>query len=196
MRELFRNKADGVKDEIHRGYPYLTIIARAVDALRAEDLFATDLVIDATGTSAVSSALNRLHLERLTRGVIRPAVLYVWVEGAGEAARSLLVDSLDFMCFECQYLRPPGQALQDRFVVSTRELTAEREYPGGCASYMPFAVSAATSAAGLALDVARDWNRDIAHPRLRTRRLNCAATRAREDSSPAPLKSCPACQRS
>lgn len=194
MHHLFRNKADGVVDMLTKEFPYIKARARKVDATEATDLFEANLIIDATGSSAVSSAVNREHVSRLKKGDSCPAVLYSWVEGPGDAARCLLVDSLKFMCHECLFTRQGGQPPRERMPVSTRDVASGREYPGGCGSYMPFAVSAAATAASLALDVARDWARGNPHPRLRSRRLDLKNTESRDDTSPKPLDTCPACR--
>jgi hypothetical protein len=164
------------------------------DALADQALFDNDLIIDATGSSAVSSVLNAQHVSHLKSRKDTASVLYAWVEGPGDVARSLLVDSLKYMCFECLYRRQTGKAPADRFPVSIRSEAIGREYPGGCGSYMPFAVSASVTAAAVALDAARDWATGQPHPRLRSRRLDLKNTQAREDSSPVPLDSCPACR--
>jgi hypothetical protein len=194
MHDLFRNKADGVVDMLAREFPYIKARARKVDATEATDLFDGGLIIDATGLSAVSIAINRELISRLKKGEFSSAVLYSWVEGPGDAVRCLLVDSLKFMCHECLFNRQEGQPPRDRMPVSTREEAAGREYPGGCGSYMPFAVSAAATAAALTLDLARDWARGNPHPRLRSRRLDLKNTQGREDTSPKPLDACPACR--
>jgi hypothetical protein len=195
VADLFRNKAEGVADLVRREFPYLDVRARPVDATEALDLFDAKLVIDASGSSAISSALNARNVELLKRGDASPAVLHVWVEGQGEAARGLLVDSLKHMCFECQFLRQPGQPLIDRFPLVKEDRHSGRIYPGDCSSYMPFAVSAATSAAGLGLDMARDWATGNPRWRFRSRRLDLEATENRHDSSPQPLAGCPACRK-
>jgi hypothetical protein len=194
MRDLFRNKAIAVRDLILSEFPYLNVIASKSDATEAGDLFDADLVIDASGSSAIASILNAENVRRL-KAKQRSAVLHVWVEGRGDAARSLLVDSLGHMCFECQYLRPTDQPIRDRFPLVEDDRHTGRTYPGDCSSYMPFAVSAATAAAGLALDAARDWASSAPGARFRSHRLNKVSTQSRKDSSPEPLPSCPACRR-
>jgi len=194
MRDLYRNKADGIAELLRQEFPWLTVVPRKVDAIEATDLFEAELVVDATGSSAVSAALNARHIERLRADEESAAMLYTWVEGRGDAARTLLVDSLKYMCYECQFLRQPDRQMRDRFPVTTRADEEGREFPGDCSSYMPFAVSAATTAAALALDAARDWARGDPHPRLRSRRLDRKNTQARGDASPKPLDGCPACR--
>ncbi len=192
--DLYRNKAEGVVDFIKREFPYIKATARKCDATQAAELFDTDLLIDASGSSPISSVVNREHVSRLRAGVLAPAVLHVWVEGPGDAARVLIVDSPKFMCHDCLLRREPGQTPKDRFPVSTRESAFAREHPGGCGSYMPFPVSASVTAAALALDAVRDWAQGDPHPRLRSKSLDLAHTQAREDSSPKPLDTCPACR--
>lgn len=194
VRDLLRNKAKGVADQILSEFPYADIRAREIDATRAKDLFDAELIIDATGSHAISSHLNREHLRLLKTSQTPPALIYTWVEGPGDAARCLLVDSRDYMCFDCMTLRRPNQAPRPRFPVSTREVSDGREFPGGCGSYMPFAVSAPSSAASLTLDLVSDWVRGKPGPRLRSRSLDANNTQSRKDNSPKPLSSCPACQ--
>jgi len=194
MRSLFRNKAIALRDHILSEFPHLNVVAFSKDATLARDLFDADLVIDATGSSAISSVLNAENVARLKVGK-HSAVLHVWVEGRGDAARTLLVDSSNHLCFECQYLRPVGQPVIDRFPLARNDRHSGRTYSDGCGSYMSFAVSAATTAAGLALDVTRDWVGNSPGARLRSQRLNKAETQSRKDSSPEPLESCPACRR-
>lgn len=193
MRDLYRNKAEGVVEMLGREFPWIKAKARKVDATQSADLFDADLIIDASGSSAVSSALNRQHIAKMRDGN-SPAMVYVWVEGPGDASRCLLVDSLNHMCHECLYTREVGQALKDRFKVSTRDAATGREYPGGCGSYMPFAVSASVATAAMCLDMARDWARGNPHPRLRSRRHDLKNTQEQKDQSPPPLESCPACR--
>lgn len=194
MRDLFRNKAEGVADLLRQELPWLKVLVRKVNATQVADLFETDLIIDVSGLSAVSSAVNRKHIERLKNGKA-PAVLYGWVEGPGDASRCLLVDKLEFMCHECLYVREPGQPPQDRFTSSTRNPSEGRQYPGGCGSYMPFAVSASVATAAMCLDLARDWAQGNPHPRLRFQHHDLGHTHSQKNQSPLPLQSCPACRR-
>lgn len=195
FRDLYRNKAQGVADLVGSEFPYLRIAARLTDARLDRELLDADLVIDATGSSAFSSWLNRAQLALMREGKPFPAVVYSWVEGPGDAARALFVDSPKYMCFDCLLLRHHDRPPEDRFAVSTRDPALGRERPGGCATYMPFAVSASVAAAALCVDAIRDWVRRDAHPRLRSRRLDLQTSRARDDTSPKPLPTCPACRK-
>jgi hypothetical protein len=191
---LFANKAEGVAELVRHEFPYLSVKGVSEDALRAKNLFDADIIINATGSSGFSTALNREHLARLKASKPSPPVLHLWVEGPGDAARSLLVESLKGMCYECLLRRQSDQVPQDRFPISMREVAVGREHPGGCGSYMPFAVSSSVVAASLGLDAVRDWARGEAGATLRSRRLDRRHTQNREDSSPSPLKTCPACR--
>lgn len=191
---LFANKADGIAEFVRHEFPYLTVKGIPEDALRAKDLFDADVIINATGSSGFSTALNRKHVARLKASKPSPPILYLWVEGPGDAARSLLVESLKGMCYDCLLRRQPGRLAQDRMPVSTREVSVGREHTGGCGSYMPFAVSSSVVAASLGLDALRDWAHGEVGATLRSRRLDRRHTQNREDSSPAPLPTCPACR--
>lgn len=195
FRDLYRNKAQGVADLVRSDLPYLRIVPKAMDARSDPQLLDADLVIDATGSTAFSSWLNRAQLTLMEEEKPYPAVVYSWVEGPGDAARALLVDSPKYMCFDCLLLRHHDRPPEDRFAVSTRDPALGRERSGGCATYMPFAVSAAVTAAALCIDAVRDWVRGDAHPRLRSRRLDLQNSRARDDTSPKPLPTCPACRK-
>lgn len=196
LRHLYQNKAEALADFIGEEFPYLKVLAYPIDARRASGLLDADLVIDATGSTPFSSWLNRQHLSLLRSEKKAPPIIYTWIEGPGDAARSLLVDSLKYMCFDCLLLRHADRPPDDRLPVSTRDPAEGRERPGGCSTYMPFAVSASATAAALAADTVRDWVGGDPHPRLRARRLDIQRTVGREDASPKPLTTCPACRRS
>jgi hypothetical protein len=196
LRQLYQNKAQALADFIGGEFPYLRILAHPIDARKSSELLEADVVIDATGSTAFSSWLNRQHIALLQNEAKAPPIIYAWVEGPGDAARSLLVDSLKYMCFDCLLLRHPDRSPDDRFPISTRDPAEGRERPGGCSTYMPFAVSASATAAALAADTVRDWARGDPHPRLRAKRLDIQRTLGREDASPKPLTTCPACGRS
>jgi hypothetical protein len=195
FRDLYRNKAQGVADLVAGEFPYLRIVGKPMDARRDPQLLDADLVIDATGSSAFSSWLNRAQLAFMKEERAVPAVVYSWVEGPGDTARVLFVDTPKYMCFDCLLLRHRDRPPEDRFAVSTRDPAAGRERPGGCATYMPFAVSASVTAAALCVDAIRDWVRGDPHPRLRSRRLDLQNTQARDDTSPKRLPTCPACRK-
>lgn len=90
MTALFKSKAEALRQEIYRQFPYVRISVQT-QAVRATSKFFTgDLIIDATGEEAVSEMINENHLRQKIKV---PPVLYVWIKGNGECVQSLFVDS-------------------------------------------------------------------------------------------------------
>ncbi|WP_259663035.1 ThiF family adenylyltransferase [Burkholderia pseudomallei] len=185
---LFRNKADALRSELVRQFPYLNIISDPVAQSYNDQFFATDLVIDATGNEAHSEKLNFFHVKhRLC------PVLYVRIRGNGECVQTLLSDSERFACFRCLRQADGGNYRDERHpVLGSVPITRFR----GCASFTPYAVSSALSAAALATDVVIDWLKGHSTPRFRTRRIENADVRQFSNQDLSPLKKCPACQSS
>jgi len=107
--DIYRNKAEGVSALLKKEFPHLNVRSRAVDATQATDTFEADVIVDATGACPISSALNAEHVTMLVRSERTPTLIYTWVEGPGDAARCLTVDSLKGMCYECQFVRSVNQ---------------------------------------------------------------------------------------
>ncbi len=193
MGSLFQNKAEGVAVRIKQEFPHLNIAARPVDARAAKEVTEVDLLIDATGEEALSVALNeritqlRIHKKRA------PAVLHIWISGAGSAIQSLFVDSLDTACYRCLRVEQNGE-LMERFSA----LKSDSNKPFirvGCESYMPFPVSTSVQAAALGLEATLDWARGNPSYRLRTRVIDEKIGRNVKDQNPSPLSNCPACRK-
>ena len=87
VQDLFRNKAEAVRDWVCSRFPSAVVIAIS-DDVRNVSFKNANLLIDATGEEALSSALNLRYLA----GNL-PPVLYSWIKGPGIAAQALLVDS-------------------------------------------------------------------------------------------------------
>lgn len=189
MKHLFSMKADALAEHLREEFPYLKITPRPVDVLSFGKLFDCDLVIDATGEEAVSTVINHRHVKRSDR---QPPALYVWIEGAGYAVKTLLVDSPKTLCYQCQFLRGSAGERRERFP-ALRNASPETRQIADCEAFTPFPVSASVSAASLALEVIMDRQRGKPGHRLRSRRLSEQHTENRKDSSPGRLATCAEC---
>lgn len=192
MKHLFAFKADGLADRLREEFPYLKVTSRPVDVLSVGRLFECDLLIDATGEEAVSTIINHRHVKR-RREKKTPPTLYVWVEGAGYAVRSLFVDSPKTLCYQCQFHRTSSGERLERSPILLNTLADHGEQRADCERFTPFPVSASVSAAALGLEVVMDWRRGETRKTLRSRRLSEQHTQNRKDSSPPPLEACYAC---
>lgn len=73
---LYRNKAEALREELIRQFPYAQVEAQTISPTLTAKFFATDLVIDATGDEALNTLVNAAHMEHR----IGP-VMYVRVMG-------------------------------------------------------------------------------------------------------------------
>jgi molybdopterin/thiamine biosynthesis adenylyltransferase len=186
FRALFRNKAEALRDELISQFPYINVTAYPAEQSYTDKFFATDLVIDATGNEAHNEKLNAYHVQRR----LCP-VLYVRIRGNGECVQTLLSDTRRYACFRCLRHGEGSDYRTERFPVLKRLPTTRFR---GCASFTPYAVSSALSAAALATDVVIDWKTGRNTPRFRTRRIENADLRQFPNQDLLPIKQCPACQ--
>lgn len=192
IRHVGMNKAVAVRDVITEAYPELDVSAISGDVLKhLHVLDQADLVIDATGDEGISNALNAHLMDRRKRGVPSPAVIFTFLFGNGAAAQALCADSSEFACYKC--LRPdhggPWRFSPLKSGYDTQEIAAAC----GEAPYFPYGVAAPVTAAALALQLAFDWVKGDASPRLRTVRLAFDETQQVRDQNPARLERCLAC---
>ncbi len=194
MDSLFQNKAEAVADLLHRQLPHLNVLYRPADVLRVRELFQADLIVDATGEEALSTAINDRLISRRDSGKRVPDALYVWINGAGAQASSLLVDGPDTACYRCMRVEDGKGGLTDRFGTLAKG-TETDIVRVGCDSYMPFPVSASVEAAALAAESALDWANGHPSPRFRARTIDRKAAKQLKDQDVKPLPTCPACQK-
>lgn len=64
MGSLLENKAEAVADVIRRDFPYLNVIARPADVRLIKEIYEVDILIDASGEEALSTALNERLIQR------------------------------------------------------------------------------------------------------------------------------------
>lgn len=183
FQDLFRNKAEAVRDWILGRFPGVIIFAIEKD-IRGVPMKNTDLLIDATGEEALSTALN----SRFLAGSF-PPVLYSWIKGPGTAAQCLLVDSLKEGCYRCL---KTADGLDRASPLATHVESAVMGH--GCDDYyVPFSAAASMQAAALAGQLVLDWANGRATPRLRTRIMNYDNKREIKDKDLARAAGCPAC---
>lgn len=187
---LNRNKADACAEFLREQLPQLEIKSVPDSILNTlETLDRQDLVVDASGEEALSIALNERAVANRPNF---PPMLYVWIEGNGAAAVSFMSDGPDWACLKC--LRPDlSGPKRFRLVRDEAEIESGRNLACGDAHFIPFPVSRAATAAGLACDMALDWaNGDLRH---RWRSVTMDHRRAVQvgDTNPKRVDHCPAC---
>ncbi len=183
FNNVLRNKAEGLAEELLRGYPTAKIIACPVDAMEMS-FRGIDLVVDATGEEGLSHLLAR----KLSGRHQIPS-LTVWIEGPGTAVRGLLRDAGNDACPRC--LR--GEGGGSIYPVVLGELP-HRFAGEGCESlYVPFAATTSVHAACLGAEMALAWANRKSTPKLRTRILEPGFTKGAEDFDPPRASDCSAC---
>ncbi len=189
MTGLYRAKADALRSELRRQFPYVCIRSENHEVKLSAKFFAVDLVIDATGEEALSEKINGHHCRQNRDNV--GAVLYVWIKGNGECVQALLVDEKRYGCLRCLKVDNVQQRGVERFPVLKQE--PERRQIG-CRAFTPYAVSAPMHAAALATDVVVDWLQAAPSPRFRTRYMENADVKVVKNQNISPLDGCPACR--
>ncbi|WP_431259402.1 ThiF family adenylyltransferase [Roseateles chitinivorans] len=183
---LLQHKATALRDELRRQFPHSEIVSDARSAFDANQLFAADLIVDATGEESVSELINGLRLER----ALSLPVLHVWIRGNGEAVQALWAEGNEHACYRC--LVVPDLKIHRRERIPLLKTIPERRMDG-CRSYTPYAVSAPMHAAALAADMICDWLQGDPAPRFRTRARENADVFGAKNQDLTPIKGCPAC---
>lgn len=194
MDMLLQPKAIAVTAFLLRQFPLSSIHAEVNDARRVEGLFDCDLLIDATGEEGLSLVLNEIHQERMTTDAPTPPMLFVWVLGNGEVVQGLLSDGGDHACYDC--LNLPGKTGLDRQRFPVLKALPETGFIG-CRTMRPYAVTAPSVAAGLAVQMAIDWRSGRARPRFRSVYLGRGTHlyNIKSDADPQRLAGCSTCSR-
>ena len=179
--DLFKNKANQLRDELRRGAPGAAVTALPVD-VRGAELRKVDILIDATGEEALGHWLTWRYAKA-------SPILSVWVEGAGLAVRALLRSRHTGACHRCltDYVRS-GQ-----FMVFDAPTPMVMKGHGCEGLYVPFPATASVQAASLAVEMVQAWVNGSTEPSLRTRMLETGRTLATPDCSPPARPGCPAC---
>ncbi|MEI8573890.1 MULTISPECIES: ThiF family adenylyltransferase [Methylomonas] len=185
---LFKLKAVALRDELLKQFPLSRIFAEPINITKYSKLFASDLLIDATGEEAISEMLNASQIAKRPKA---PPILHIWIVGNGEATQSLWVDSEKYGCFHCLRLPNTQNYREERYKILKAE--PERGFIG-CQAFTPYAVSASISAAALATDSIIDWIKGDPSPRFRTRAVENANIRQVKNQNISPLDGCVACR--
>jgi len=187
---LDRNKADACAEFLTEQLPLLDIMSIPHSILTKPELLdRQDLIVDATGEEALSIALN----ERAITGRPNfPPLLFVWIEGNGAAAVGFMLDSPDWACLKC--LQPDlSGPKRFRLVRGEVEIESGRNLACGDAYFIPFPVSRAATAAGLACDMALDWANSDLRQRWRSVTMDQRKAFHIADINPKKFDHCPAC---
>jgi hypothetical protein len=184
-------KAEALVDSLQGDFPCSTFRALPERVLAClAELERADLVVDATGEEALSLALNHLIARKRQDA---PAVLFVYLAGAGRAAQAFLVepDQREGACLKC--LRPDLSGPRKHWPLPPGHGNDEVAAACGESAFTPYGVAAPVIAAGLAMALCLDWVADNPSPRLRTIRLDAGSTLPVADGDPAREAGCPAC---
>lgn len=192
INRLNINKAEGLVAEIKMGMPSASVIALPVDAYSL-NLNGFDLVIDASGEQSLSQWIAGQQASgrmggAWTKGFITP-LLNVWIEGSGEAVRSLIRQQPVEGCYRCLCdYETEGQFLS--VLGGIRPVLAG----GGCeGQYVAYPASVSVQAAALGLDTALAWANQRPWPSLSTRIISREHDPMMGDVTVLPRPSCPAC---
>lgn len=183
---MMRPKAEAMRDELLRQFPHSTIEAHARSVFDHVQLFAAELIIDATGEEAVSEFLNGLRLQRKTN----TPLLHVWIRGNGEAVQALWADAKGGGCYRCLLVPDTRVHRKERFALLK---TQPMRRTDGCRAYTPYAVSAPMHAAALATDMVCAWLQGDPSPRFRTRSHENAEVFTVKNQNLSRMANCPAC---
>jgi molybdopterin/thiamine biosynthesis adenylyltransferase len=189
INRLETNKAQGLQAELKTTMPTATVIALPQDAFLLE-FTGLDLVIDATGEQGFGSWLAGQQAGGLMLNDGDPVpLLHVWIEGAGEAVRTLFKRHQSEGCFRCLcdyeleqlFLSVPG---------GVQPILAG----GGCEGrYVAYPASVSVQAAALALDAVLAWVNKAPWAPLCTRVINQLYVGLTSDLTMLPRPGCPAC---
>ncbi|WP_235154320.1 ThiF family adenylyltransferase [Pseudomonas nitroreducens] len=192
INRLDINKAVGLVAEIKTGMPSSNVSALAVDAYSLS-LNGFDLVIDATGEQPLSQWLAGEQAAGRMMGMrgeeSTTPLLHVWIEGAGEAVRSLIRQRPSEGCYRCLCdYEAEGQFLS--VLGGIRPVLAG----GGCeGQYVAYPASVSVQAAALGLDTALAWANEKPWTSLSTRIISREHDPMTGDVTILPRPGCPAC---
>lgn len=183
---LMRPKSEAVCQELEKQFPFSRFEAVFADVRKYPRLFATDLLIDATGEESVNEYLNHQALQRHKK----VPVLYVWIKGNGEAVQALWVDADSDACYRCLLVPNEQKHREPRFRLLKGEVEQRTD---GCRAYTPYAVAAPMEASALASDMVCDWLNGSVSPRFRTRSRENADVYKIKNQDLTKMTGCPAC---
>lgn len=192
VNHLGVNKAEGLVAEIKVGMPSANVTALPADAYSLA-LNGFDLIVDATGEQALGQWLagqqTAKYMKGAREGKTFTPLLHVWIEGSGEAVRSLLRQRPSEGCYRCLCdYEAEGQLLS--VIGGIRAVLAG----GGCeGQYVAYPASVSVQAAALGLDTALAWVSQKPWTSLSTRLISREHDLMGGDVTILPKRGCPAC---
>jgi hypothetical protein len=183
---LKKPKSDALCKNLSEQFPFSRFQAVVADVRVHKQLFAADLLIDATGEEQVCEYLNDLRLNYHAN----VPVLHVWIRGNGEAVQAFWADSQSEACYRCLLVPDSQNHRKQRFRLLKHAVERRTD---GCRAYTPYAVSAPMEAAALATDMVCDWLNGNPSPRFRTRSRENADVFQVKNQNPSKMLGCPAC---
>lgn len=189
INRLEINKATGLVAELNITMPSANVRALPHDAFSV-NLAGVDLIIDATGEQGFGNWLAGSQANgSLSKSGQQAPLLHVWIEGAGEAVRTLLKQHRSEGCYRCLCDYEAEQQFLS-VVGGVRPILAG----GGCeGQYVAYSASVSVQAAALGLDTALAWVGGAAWPSLSTRVLSRAHDSSTGDVTILARPGCPAC---
>jgi molybdopterin/thiamine biosynthesis adenylyltransferase len=189
MNRLESNKATGLRSELLTTMPSASVVAIPDDACSV-NFSGFDLVIDATGEQGFGNWLaGQQAVGCILKNGERTPLLHVWIDGAGEAVRTLFKRHNSEGCYRClcDYER-------DHLFLSVQGGVQRILSGGGCEGrFVAYPASVSVQAAALALDSALAWVNATPWPQLSTRVLSQSQQAMDGDLTMLPRRGCPAC---
>lgn len=156
MSETGSPKVQGVKRRIEQHLPHIRVEAHAKSLHQVlhddpEELVGSDLIISATGVTAVERRLNQIQQDTSDS----PPILYTWVEPYGVAAHAILIaPGSSSGCFECCL----SDDLNNKFSVGMFQRGDATIREGGCqTSFTPYSAIDTAQASSLATRLVIKW---------------------------------------
>lgn len=185
--DLLKRKTDGLLNKLRSQYPYINAEAVSEQPFIKSNMAGIDLVIDATGNSALSLFLSELKVKT---GFTAP-VLFSWIAGAGCGAQAYLFSGRDSACLHClDYARAGG----DFSVMAHGYEMSLKNAAGSCGDWLvPFSAPAAVHAAALAAELASDWVKGNPSQSFKSITLDHQYGKVVKPKTPKPNKQCCIC---
>ncbi|WP_144435075.1 ThiF family adenylyltransferase [Pseudomonas syringae group genomosp. 3] len=189
VNRLEKNKAEGLQSELKTAMPSANVRALSQDAFTV-GFVAFDLVIDATGEQGFGNWLAGQQASGFMLKNGEPTrLLHVWIEGEGEAVRTLFKRLPSEGCFRCLC----DYELEQQFLSVAGGVRAILAGAGCEGRYVAYPASVSVQAAALAFDAVLAWVNTTPWASLSTRVIDQLSVALNGDLTMLPRPGCPAC---